>query len=389
MVATLGSELWDPVSVCTDMTFLHSSLSTRSAGGVNRQVTLEEVPCPLCGQYNETIAARQIDQIHQMDETTTWLLRHCSSCHHYYLSPRPDHTSIDCFYPSQYAFYNPNKLKVAIRGLLREAVSQLYLPAHKPEAFDYHPSSNVLLRWVGMLLLPFLSLKGLCGAASVYVTPRTYGVPIRPGMSFLEIGCGAGWDIHLTDPSLSIRALARAGVRCMAVEPSSVCWEALAADGITVYASVVDLVAARPGLFDVVRLNWSLEHVHNPLDLFKNLRKLCGSGTRVIMTIPNYDGLTYSFFPDCIEVPVHLQYFTPSSVRKLCEMSGFHIERLHTFCTPSLIACVIGLMEGKRPERVLMRERRRILAMMNEAHQQQRGDELFCVLAPVPSGQLA
>lgn len=349
------------------------------------QVTLEEVSCPLCGQQNQAVAAKQTDRIHRMDDVTTWLLRHCPCCHHYYLSPRPDRGSIGLFYPERYAFYSPNKTKAVIRAWLRAIVSQLYLPTSRPESFDYYPPYRVLLRWAGTLFLPFLAMKGLCGVASVYLSRRTYQIPIEPGMSFLEIGCGAGWDLHLTELDLSIRALARAGVRCVAVEPSRTCLNSLAGDGIKAYPSMKDLIAARAEKFDVIRLNWSLEHVHDPLDLFKDLRGLCESGTRVIVTLPNYDGFTYSVFPDCIEVPLHLQYFTPSSVRKLSEMSGFQVERLHTFSTPSLLACMIGLMEEKRPEHVLMRERPRILEMLNEAHRQDRGDELFCVLTPAVS----
>jgi len=146
-----------------------------------------------------------------------------------------------------------------------------------------------------------------------------------------------------------------------------------------------DLVSRDSGRFDVIRLNWSLEHIHDPVGLFRLLQSVSHPRTKVIVTVPNYEGLTYSVFPDCIEVPVHLQYFTPSSMSRLCDLTGFRVEHLHTFSTPSVIACAIALMEGKKPNSVLMMERRRILDMMDEAHLKGKGDELFCVLSPFVS----
>ena len=310
-------------------------------------IKLEDVSCPLCGQYNETVVVRQIDRVHGIDKSTVWLLRSCPSCQHYYLLPRPDYASIGLFYPQTYAFHNPSKFKVIIRTLLRDAASQLYFPEQRPSDFEYCPPKSLLLRLAGWVLLPVLWRKGLCGAASVFMTSKTYGLSINPGTSFLEIGCGAGWELHLTDPSLSIRALARSGVQCIAVEPSRTCWKHLARDSVTVYPSVNALIAARPGTFDTIRLNWSLEHIHDPVGVFKQLRELCHPETRVIVTVPNYDGLTYSCFPDAIEVPVHLQYFTPASMRKLCEISRFRVDRLQTFCTPSHITYLSVWSKGK------------------------------------------
>ena len=233
-------------------------------GGVD-DIKLEEVPCPLCGQYNETVVARQSDRVHGIDKSTVWKLRSCPPCQHYYLSPRPDIASIGRFYPQTYAFHNPSKFKVMIRTLLRGAVSQLYFPEQRPADFEYYPPESLPLRLVGWMLLPVLSWKGLCGAASVFMTDRAYGFSIKPGMSFLDIGCGAGWELHLTDPSLSIRALARSGLRCVAVEPSRFCWNQLAQDSVTVYPTVHDLMAARPDLAKALmeRIVWSSLCVHD------------------------------------------------------------------------------------------------------------------------------
>ena len=129
---------------------------------------------------------------------------------------------------------------------------------------------------------------------------------------------------------------------CVAVEPSRICRQQLAGEGITTYATLSECAKAGHGPFAVIRLNWCLEHTHDPVGLFRELRALCGRDTKLIVTVPNYDGVTYEFAPDFIEVPLHLQYFTPDSMRRLCSLTGFRLERLHSFCTPSLLASVIA-----------------------------------------------
>jgi hypothetical protein len=343
---------------------------------------LEEVPCPLCGEQSEMVVTRQKDFVHGVDGSTLWNLKLCEQCHHYYVSPRPDGKSMERFYPKEYFFYNPSKLKTVVRNLLRHIASQAYIPDQKPGNFTYYPERHFLLQVIALGLLPLLSKRGLSAVASTCMTRQTYGVAIEPGMAFLEIGCGAGWDVHLTEPDLSIRALARSGVDCVAVEPSEACREQLMRDGVLSFATLSGVAEGQRSPFDIIRLNWSLEHMHDPVGLFTGLRELCGMHTKMIVTVPNYDGISYRYAPECIEAPLHLQYFTPDSIKKLCSLTGFHLERLHSFCTPSLLASVISFKEHKDPDTVLWRERRRILKLMDEAHQRDKGDELFCLITP-------
>jgi len=167
---------------------------------------LEEVPCPLCGLHNTVVAARQKDLVHRIDSATVWTFRHCHQCNHYYLSPRPDVQTIGYFYPTTYSFHETHKLKVTMRSWLRTIVSQFYQPRYRPREFDYYLPERFLLRCLAACLIPVVSFNGLFGAVSTYLTRRTYDITLDPGMSFLEIGAGTGWDIHLTERDLSIRA---------------------------------------------------------------------------------------------------------------------------------------------------------------------------------------
>ncbi|MBI4061619.1 MAG: class I SAM-dependent methyltransferase [Elusimicrobia bacterium] len=284
-------------------------------------------------------------------------------------------------YPENYSYFKPSKLKSFFREILRVWVTQPYIPSEDVAGFEYHPKKNRFLMAVARLLLPLLARRGLICLASPFMTERSYGMEFRAGMKFLEIGCGAGWEAHLTDPSLSIRSMARRGILAVGVEPSAACRAELVKDGVRVYPTVKALELNETGFFDFIRMNWALEHVADPVDMLRTLTGFCGPQTKMLITVPNYDGISYKIAPDCIEVPVHLQYFTEKSLRKLCVMTGFKVDRLFTFCTPSLLAVMIGFKENKEPNQVLYRERKRLLGLMDDAYRTKKGDELFCLLS--------
>jgi 2-polyprenyl-3-methyl-5-hydroxy-6-metoxy-1,4-benzoquinol methylase len=342
---------------------------------------LEDVPCPLCGKFSDFIAAEQRDFVHGVDPSRLWKLRECRGCRHYYLSPRPSEQSISMFYPENYSYFLPSKLKSMLRNILRAWVTQLYIPKQAAEGFEYHPKKNRFSILIAQILLPLLAKRGLSCLVSPFMTESSYGMKFQPGMRILEIGCGAGWDVNLTDSALSIRSLARRGVSVVGVEPSASCRAELLKDGVTAYATIQDLEASGTRLFDFIRLNWSLEHIADPVTTLRMLARFCGPQTKMLITVPNYDGISYKIAPDCIEVPLHLQYFTEVSMRRLCELTGFKVDRLISFCTPALLSLVIGFKEHKEPNQILYRERARVLSLMDDAHKTGMGDELFCILS--------
>lgn len=346
------------------------------------KIQLEEVPCPLCDVDSHTVAARQRDFVHQVDPEHLWSLKACRPCRHFYLSPRPTPESITAFYAAEYSYHTLKPLRRWARHLLRRAVQQAYVPDEAPCGFSYYPRRSVLLRGLGTLLVPVLARRGLSGVCSVLMTPESYGIAFRPRMRFLDIGCGTGWDAHLTVPALALRALVRTGVHCVGIEPSAACRALLEAEGIRSYGSVAECLRAGETPFEVIRLNWCVEHVHDPVALFRGVRGLSAEGAKVLVTVPNYDGLAYRLAPECIEVPLHLQYFTPVSLKKLGAVTGFRVERMIAFSTPGVLAYAIALQEGMTPDRVLGTQRKRIVRLMGEAVRSGAGDELFCLMAP-------
>ena len=88
--------------------------------------------------------------------------------------------------------------------------------------------------------------------------------------------------------------------------------------------------------FDLIRMNWSLEHVHSPSRYFSFIRDHLTEQGVVIICVPNYDGLLYRMARDCVEIPLHLHHFREKDIENYCSASDLEIEQFQTFSYPSM-----------------------------------------------------
>jgi SAM-dependent methyltransferase len=96
--------------------------------------------------------------------------------------------------------------------------------------------------------------------------------------------------------------------------------------------------------FDVIRFNWSFEHIHNPTQTILECRRILKKDGRLIMFLPNYNGITYKIFPQCVEIPVHLYYWTTDTFLRLCKKTNFEVVDYYTFSYPLLFLFACELM---------------------------------------------
>jgi SAM-dependent methyltransferase len=87
--------------------------------------------------------------------------------------------------------------------------------------------------------------------------------------------------------------------------------------------------------FDIVLLPEVLEHIMNPGLALANIYKICKkSGAKLIVTVPNAFNLSlFINAANGVEVvhPEHYFYFSPVTIRKLLQDSGFDIEKLNMY----------------------------------------------------------
>lgn len=89
-------------------------------------------------------------------------------------------------------------------------------------------------------------------------------------------------------------------------------------------------LSSHDGAFDVIVMSHVLEHSLNPLDWLAHAAKLLSPQGVLAIAIPNFGGV-YRFLGEhdpWIIPPVHLQFFTPSSMRLALTKGGMEVTRI-------------------------------------------------------------
>jgi SAM-dependent methyltransferase len=144
----------------------------------------------------------------------------------------------------------------------------------------------------------------------------------RPGRA-LEVGCADGW---------MLRALREHGWRVVGSERSAEAARAAAADnGIPMF--VGDLDAVGQSRFNLVILFQVLEHLSDPLAVVKNGAAVLQPGGLMVVAVPNaasWQARTFGRFWFHLDVPRHLQHFSPHSLSRVFTRAGLRVVHTST-----------------------------------------------------------
>jgi SAM-dependent methyltransferase len=71
-----------------------------------------------------------------------------------------------------------------------------------------------------------------------------------------------------------------------------------------------------------------IEHVHDPAAVLARLHRVLRPGGRLFLALPNAESWAAAVFGRhfCWEVPRHLQFFTPRTLRRLLRRQSFEVE---------------------------------------------------------------
>lgn len=94
-----------------------------------------------------------------------------------------------------------------------------------------------------------------------------------------------------------------------------------------------ELTGLKSDSFDCITLWHVLEHFHDPLNYFSEIRRVLKPGSVCIVALPNssaYDAGYYKSFWAAWDLPRHLWHFNPSTFGMLSEKAGFKTEKILT-----------------------------------------------------------
>jgi 2-polyprenyl-3-methyl-5-hydroxy-6-metoxy-1,4-benzoquinol methylase len=163
-------------------------------------------------------------------------------------------------------------------------------------------------------------------------TPRGTPEGAAAGRRLLDIGCatgeylaylrGLGWETRGIEFDPDAAAQARDSLRL---------------DVITGTAE-----SALPELpsdyFDVVTMWHVLEHLNDPHAVLTEVRRVLKPGGELLIEVPNYQSawstlLRGDWFP--LEYPYHQHHFTPRTLRRLLNETGFQVSRMKGQAAPA------------------------------------------------------
>ena len=165
------------------------------------------------------------------------------------------------------------------------------------------------------------------GGATLTALKALYAFRVRGWMRHLpecgralEIGCGDGWMLG---------ALRDRGWRVFGSERSAEgARTAAVANHIPMF--VGDPNALAPSCFNLVILFQALEHLADPLEAIKGGARLLQSGGTMVVAVPNaasWQARTFGRSWFHLDVPRHLQHFSPDALGRLFQKAGLRVVR--------------------------------------------------------------
>ena len=151
--------------------------------------------------------------------------------------------------------------------------------------------------------------------------------------SLLDLGCGYGHFLSYVKNNSKISSLT-------GVEPFPEFLEFVESMDIEGYVSTLEsFTDSPPKKFDTVTMINVLEHINNPQAVLKNIAKnLLNKGGSLILQVPNDFNVIQKIAVEknsCdqwwFSPPIHISYFSPSSLKRLLKVCGF--TKIETFCS--------------------------------------------------------
>jgi 2-polyprenyl-3-methyl-5-hydroxy-6-metoxy-1,4-benzoquinol methylase len=246
--------------------------------------------CPLCRKEFKPWLTLPSDW-RRPTQQASYRLLWCSRCHFGQLAPRPDPETIASFYAidDYYTHAAQNGTAKTTRSWAQRLKTHL--------AWRVDQSVELNTAWIRKQLGE--APKEIC-----------------------DLGCGSG-DLLCT--------IRDAGHRVTGVEPDPAARTVAGARQLEVLPGTAEALPAELSgrRFDAVVMSHVLEHCHDPLAALRNARALLKPGGRLIVETPNNAargmrsaGLAWYW----LDVPRHLNFFTPQSLKSCFEAAGLHVE---------------------------------------------------------------
>lgn len=235
--------------------------------------------CPLCGgsDYHTLMLARDL----HYHNPGRFPIAECNTCKLHFLNPMPTMEYLRTAYPTNYYAYTPviPKSKRARR-----------------------------LKQVKRFFRYMLYYRSWTGDPN-FETPGT----------MLDVGCGAG---------TFLATMLEKGWRAYGVDFDERAAQLGRQEGIEIFGGTIRDANYPSAYFDYVRSNHSFEHIRDPREVLREIRRVIKPTGLLFIGVPNVNGLMATFWKDrwwYRGAPVHTFGYNPDTLCRLLEQEGFEL----------------------------------------------------------------
>jgi 2-polyprenyl-3-methyl-5-hydroxy-6-metoxy-1,4-benzoquinol methylase len=281
--------------------------------------------CYMCGAPGRPLYHGLRDRL--FGAAGVWALKRCSnaSCGLIWLDPMPNEEDVWKAYRQYYTHADPN----ALPDSWRRRAYLLAIEAHLAASYGYKRRlPPVWQHLLGRLLSIHPGWRADADFSVMHL-------PARPGGRLLDVGCGDGRLLS------TMRDL---GWKVEGVDFDRAAVEQARTKGLRVHLGTLEAQGYPDDYFDAVTLSHVIEHVHDPLGLLQECRRILKPQGHLVVVTPNTASLTHRIFGAAcfnLDPPRHLHLFNRRTLRWLAELAGFQAPSVHTtlrFAEGSFIA---------------------------------------------------
>ena len=273
--------------------------------------------CLLCGASGGVLWPAVVDGL--FDAEGSWNVLRCSAsgCRTLWLDPQPIEADIGEAYARYYT--HPSEQGTSPGGL-HGAVRRSYALGQRrylADRYRYPPVPGWRAGLAATLVRLWPGRRADTDFVAFYQAGRRRG-------RLLDVGCGSG---------KAVRRLRELGWDARGLELDPVAVEAAQAGGLPVDQGDLSTAGLPEAAFDVVTLSHVVEHVHDPLGLLRECRRVLRPGGRIVVVTPNAGSWLHKRYGARwlgLDPPRHLHVFTLASLARLARDADLRIVRLDT-----------------------------------------------------------
>lgn len=276
--------------------------------------------CYLCESIGETLYSNLRDRM--FGGSDLWNLKACPKldCGLIWLYPMPTREDIWKAYKDDYYTHKVNNENNLEKTSFIKRVYDYVKAGYLARQFGYPTTNSSWQKLIGSLVF-------LHPIRRAFIDCGVLRLNSQPGGRLLEVGCASGGLLEY---------LQSLGWQTEGVEIDPVAVEQARLKKLQVRLGQLEDQGYPHNHFDVIVMSHVIEHIHDPLELLRECRRILKPNGRLVIITPNLESWGHQIFKSAwlaLDPPRHLYLFTKQSLQALTIKADFKIRALKTEAT--------------------------------------------------------